>query len=680
MKSFNPLQYRQLLWTAGGGGGGGGGGDCCFETITVAALQALISGGTLEAGRTYLVTDVSADWQVMTRAMTISSVTTQCNAIYQGSLYAEAWWDAITNTLWKIYDPKFNNEVEGTLNIAQFTWNDASWFDNKIVAGSTFIAGAASLGQFNGNIIGPGATFDMTGAVILNVSLNIVSNNCTLTLNNATLDSLVSNNLKSGSSLLLDNSTMTTVLNNELSSGASISLQNATASGLFYNNMVSGGAGLFLIGSSFDSVYGNSISNSSVVLSGASLSTFNENQIVASSITADSSTVVQSIVGNTISSVGSLILVAATITSLSYNHVGSNSIFDITGIAAASVDYNIVMNESVVDFTGAVISQDITGNKFYSSTATATSMAAQYIRYNIFNSSVWSSVSDVLAVIIHNELLASSLSTAGCAGCTLDGNRILGDSQLTLSAESTALLNNTIDNGSIVSLDGNAFNRFRNNQFIGETNATIQFATFDTYSGNIISGAVILQAFCAIQAFSYNTILNSTYIDQSPDNGDVSYNTFNVAEVTLLFTIHHCEIVGTLGRVTVIIPQNYSYCSFTYGVASTFTATADFADATQYNSATKTWTLASPYDGFVGVWSLTNSVAATDQIDNVVNVPAHPVLIQADTTIKQFRQNGGNILISGAGTTANLNTTEDIITFIPDRASSGWRMTNYRKY
>jgi len=452
------------------------------------------------------------------------------------------------------------------------------------------------------------------------------------------------------------------IFNSSTGSGLTVTNSSITDNDGISGNIIEIEGNIFIDGVTAQSVYCNRATQyGSIKLSNGTYDLIQFNNVMNSSRILDTGT-------------------ATAIFNLEYNVCDGASTFEITDMSAEDVSYNVLGGNSVFDLTSAVVTANVEGNQVFASTFTTAALNCSLLSFNKIQYSNWNSAADTFGQIIHNELMAATVSTGGNSGATLDGNRILGDSQFTLSSESGTYSNNTIDNGSVVACDGNTFNRFRNNQFISASNVTIQFSVFDNVEGNIISGGSTLHGFSVITNYSFNTILNSIYTDQVVDSGDVNFNTFNTSDITLNSSIHHCEIVGTQGRVTVVIPQNYSYCSFTYGVASTFNATADFADAAQYNSVTKTWTLASPYDSFVGVWAITNSVAGTDQVDNVVNAPAHPVLVQADTTIKQFRQNGGNILISGAASTANLATTEDIISFILDRAGTGWRMTNHRTY
>jgi hypothetical protein len=455
MKSFNPLQYRQLLWTAGGGGGGGGGGDCCFETITVAALQALISGGTLEAGRTYLVTDVSADWQVMTRAMTISSVTTQCNAIYQGSLYVEAWWDAMTNTLWKIYDPKFNNEVEGPLNIAQFTWNDASWFDNKILAGSTFISGVASLSQFNGNVIGPGSTWDMTNVTATNISFNVVSGNSTVSMIDASIENVVSNRLDSGSSMLMDGASLAGVSNNSLSASSFLGLQNAVASGLIYNNSLDAGTYVFLT-CNFDSFYRNSLSAAILNLSGGQFSGFYENIVSESTIILGTG-VFSSIASNEITGKSSVDFTDATITTITFNRVSGGSEIDANSATGTDWSYNTYEQKAVVNYTECTF-PDQQNNRFVGGSVNFYKIDVGVIKYNVFKEAYISNP-ELTAVVniaemFRNNIFDSTIGfTSNGAWDRFNNNTVEASSVVTIFGPDTIFTDNIIKNNSSIVID-----------------------------------------------------------------------------------------------------------------------------------------------------------------------------------------------------------------------------------
>ena len=83
----------QRTWYGGGGSGSGPTppSGCCYELITVAALQALAASSTMVQGTLYQVTDVTADWQVVILAESTSDVSFQGQGIYQNNLYTEAW-------------------------------------------------------------------------------------------------------------------------------------------------------------------------------------------------------------------------------------------------------------------------------------------------------------------------------------------------------------------------------------------------------------------------------------------------------------------------------------------------------------------------------------------------------------------------------------------------------------
>lgn len=154
----------QRAWYGNGGSGGGGGGGCCYTLTTVAALQALQTAGTMVQGTFYQITDVTADWQVVVLAESGTEISTQGQGIYQNTLYTEAWYDLATNTLYRIYDPLYNNDVQGSANISWFLWNDNDYYDNIVEQSSTIIGNKPT--NFFGNTITGSSFLNFTGTII----------------------------------------------------------------------------------------------------------------------------------------------------------------------------------------------------------------------------------------------------------------------------------------------------------------------------------------------------------------------------------------------------------------------------------------------------------------------------------------------------------------------------------
>lgn len=228
----------QRTWYGGGGSGSGPTppSGCCYELITVAALQALAASSTMVQGTLYQVTDVTADWQVVILAESTSDVSFQGQGIYQNNLYTEAWYNLYTNQLLRIYDPTYQNDIEGETNILGFTWNTPLWFDNRISGGSSVTFTGASITNFYSNTFTDGCLVDLTNLTCTDFFGNNISGSpTTLQAPSAIITEFGNNNITLQSSVLLDDCNISGFTNNNISASF-IFGQASTVVGLFSAN------------------------------------------------------------------------------------------------------------------------------------------------------------------------------------------------------------------------------------------------------------------------------------------------------------------------------------------------------------------------------------------------------------------------------------------------------------
>jgi len=259
-------------WYGGGGSGSGPSpSGCCYELITVAALQALVAANNMVQGTFYQITDVTPDWQVVMLAESTSELSTQGQGIYQNSLYTEAYYSLNTNTLEKIYDPTYRNSVAGSLNIAAFPWNLTAYNNNEIDATSSFIGFPALLTSFSGNRILQGSTIDITNVTVTSVDNNNVLSGSTLSMIGATVNIVSNNYIYDGSTLFIDGFTNNgNITNNTIADSTSLLWNTLDCNGSISNNQFYGStvSGALAQLTTFTS---NNITDSVVALNGAVL-------------------------------------------------------------------------------------------------------------------------------------------------------------------------------------------------------------------------------------------------------------------------------------------------------------------------------------------------------------------------------------------------------------------------
>lgn len=147
-----------------------------YQVITLANLQTLINSGSLVAGRYYQITNLDSnlpDWQGVFMADSGTKLSTQGQGIYQNTLFTEAWVDWSTFSFVKIYDPKYNNEVENNINITLFKWNNPSWSDNKILGSQAVQADSVTV--FTNNLI-RNSQLDIIGNTVAAFEYNEIVN------------------------------------------------------------------------------------------------------------------------------------------------------------------------------------------------------------------------------------------------------------------------------------------------------------------------------------------------------------------------------------------------------------------------------------------------------------------------------------------------------------------------
>lgn len=447
--------YPYKSWSAGGGGGGGGTTDCCYETITQAALVALKVGATLEAGRTYLITDVTADWQVMIRATSTSELTTQGNAIYQGTLYVEAWYDLMTNTLWKVYDPKYNNEVEIQANVLAFNWNNPNWYNNKIVGGSQiFVNGGTSITFFCNNEINSGSTVDLQDGILTTFDLNSISEGSYLQISSSTLTTFTGNEISAQSSVSIQSTTITNFNGNQISAGTSVLLLSLTMIGVFSNN---------------------NIVDSNVNLITATVTNFHSNTLFQGTV-----------VGNT-----------TTCNDIIYNVLSGRGTLNINTLnrLALVIRDNQITQGSTITLSGVIVMNLFNGNSAtgQSSITIAGGSCPSFSRNILEDATITATAMAIVTAVSDNNLLTgSSMTLNGCTSTLVQYNVLSGTSQMICTNTSvTNIQKNTLASNSVWTLSnssgtnwlGNSFNGMSDARFQSSSITNLKYNTFTNFDG-----------------------------------------------------------------------------------------------------------------------------------------------------------------------------------------------------
>lgn len=377
MKSSNIIK-AQRTWTAGGGGGAGPTppSGCCYTTITVAGIQALKTVGNLVQGEFYQITNVTSDWQVVVMAESTTTVSSQGQGIFQNLLFTEAWYDVDFNTIYKIYDPKYNNEVEGFANIANFFWNNSDWHDNKILGESTyFVDGLSGLTGFYDNYIFSGNVYFQNGAT----GGDFYGNNIvfsSINIDNSVVGTVRTNTLSGNCNIDFLNGSNISVFEENTFLGGSYALFNNGTSmvGGFYRNTFTGGGYFISDEGTVVSVWSNTVSDGSYIR-------FETYGGIAPSIGVDiryniitsgsglqlrGCSIVLSVEYNSLSSGSYMNLYKATLAGeLRNNFMNDQSYVEATDFNGGTIAHNCITTRSYIDVQGAQIG--IIGNNFLTS-------------------------------------------------------------------------------------------------------------------------------------------------------------------------------------------------------------------------------------------------------------------------------------------------------------------------
>ena len=119
--------------------GGGGGGSSALQLITYADLYTLKNTSSLIRDVTYQIIDSPAYWSVRVTADSKSTFYATGKASIGSSFECECFYDINTNTLTRVYDSKYQNDIWGWFNILQFQWDNLNWAYNIIDAQSQII-------------------------------------------------------------------------------------------------------------------------------------------------------------------------------------------------------------------------------------------------------------------------------------------------------------------------------------------------------------------------------------------------------------------------------------------------------------------------------------------------------------------------------------------------------------
>lgn len=406
----------QRAWYGNSGSGGGGGGGCCYELTTVAALQALVASNTLVQGTFYQITDVTANWQVVVLAESTNELSTQGQGIYQNALYTEAWYDLNTNTLLKIYDPLYQNTVEGT-TILTFPWNFANYTGNYIDSSSTVVAFPLLVNDFNDNQIIDGSTCDFTNCTLGLFRANTVSSGSYLSLQTVTMVDFVNNTLENSSSIQLDNSTIGgSISQNTWSDGVSLLWQNSNITGnVFYNE-----------------IYGTTWFNS-----GATIGAITNNKIKSSALNTSSASINNNFSYNLFSD-SSVILISTIADNINSNSLGGNSTLNLSNATILECNENTLYGSSNLTFFYVSPSCNILQNSLTSEGEI------------LFNQNIAVNISDVrFNVITDSSLQYTSGTISGTL--TVTQNTVVSDAVVIIGAAvNNILIDETFITGGVI--------------------------------------------------------------------------------------------------------------------------------------------------------------------------------------------------------------------------------------
>lgn len=518
MKSSNIIK-AQRTWTAGGGGGAGPTppSGCCYTTITVAGIQALKTVGNLVQGEFYQITNVTSDWQVVVMAESTTTVSSQGQGIFQNLLFTEAWYDVDSNILYKIYDPKYNNEVEGFANIANFFWNNSDWHDNKILGESTyFVDGLSGLTGFYDNYIFSGNVYFQNGAT----GGDFYGNNIvfsSINIDNSVVGVVRTNTLSGNCNIDFLNGSNISVFEENTFLGGSYALFNNGTSmvGGFYRNTFTGGGYFISDEGTVGSVWSNTVSDGSYIR-------FEPNLGIPPSVGVD-------IRYNIITSGSGLQLRGCNITfSVEYNSLSSGSYMNCYGTALTGELRNNFMNDEsyieLTNFTGYGVTHNCLTTRSFIDAEDAT--ASFYIANNF------------LTAESYIDLRSATVST-------LEDNFLEGNSYINIYASniSDGVFANTITSASHIlfayqSLASKLkYNSVSQNSFIlaSKPFSSASFITYLEY--NNLSDQSEIQAFDAtISSINNNKLTQFSTIDATGnaigqiDTNNLIQSTINITE------------------------------------------------------------------------------------------------------------------------------------------------------
>ena len=261
--------------------------------ITSTALLALQSSGTLVPGVWYSVSDKPASIEaVLIQAVSSSFLNPKGIAIILNggvtTITTDCWYDLSANTPYKIFDPKYNNTVEGWTSIQTFKWNNSNWYDNYISeGGKLFIDNTTSVSSFFNNTITDGSTLYILGTVSTNeISGNTLVANSYFNLNGAFITN-VKNNTLSTCYIDANTSSFDSIVGNIISCESTIHFETSTWN-YFSNNLISGNSVINAVGIGFGSFLGNRISSSTIAFTN-STDNFTYNEVSGSSVSVISS-------------------------------------------------------------------------------------------------------------------------------------------------------------------------------------------------------------------------------------------------------------------------------------------------------------------------------------------------------------------------------------------------------
>ena len=515
MKKYTAKAYR--TWYGGGGSGSGPTpSGCCYELITVAALQALAAANNMVQGTFYQITDVTPDWQVVMLAESGTELSTEGQGIFQNSLYVEAYYILNTNTLEKIYDPLYKNSVSGSANIITFPWNQVAYNNNEIDETSSIVSVPLFITSFSGNKLLNNSSIDMNGATVNSVDGNTLNGNCNLDMQSAVVDIVSNNFLYNGSSLNINNITGNAqIFNNTLGDSASALWNTLNLTGSAFDNEVYGST-MSAVGSTVQSISGSFIDSSIVNISGATIVNFTDNKFVQSAQLSINSPV-NLFIGNTISQFGILNIDNTTITSFANNLIQQSSDVNIDNSTIPNFDNNSIEQYGVVNITSTTITDGVVYNYIAQQGVWNIQGIIYGLYANICTSYSQFTINDnnngyieVQEVQDYSQLFVQSNNIANW----YLGENTITRSNLTISANASAynIYGNTIiDNSSISFNASSTVNTFtRNNVASSSQIDFVADAVIDNFSDNTFESDSYLYAKLVCPTFIRNLFKSGT--------------------------------------------------------------------------------------------------------------------------------------------------------------------------